>query len=201
MTEAERLRRQAEHDAALKRLQGLVPRDNEGNRTGNPPFGLGILSGLSQRPVSRPYKTNSANDAATKTMEQRIAACKTRVTEHIKRVNANNSIPDAQQTAIVKKLQEKLLDCSTAHGLQKEENDKSHKDIDSDGKGGLVRQVTPGALRKNPNVLQSLIDAIWAFFKNMENRPEVVDRFMAKYPQPTTPPATSAVAFGIPGTY
>ena len=148
---------------------------------------------LGQKNVSRPYKTKSSNDQANKTFPERVAACKARVDAHIRRVNANNDIPIAQKAAMVKKLQEKLIDCSNPNGLQKEENDKTHKDVDDDGKGGLrqgqgqlVKQVTPGALRKNPNPIQSLIDAIYAFFQNITNRPAPVDRFMAKYPpQPT----------------
>lgn len=167
--------------------------------------------GIEGRPVSRPYKQQGtpkppANSNASdlgKTLAQRIAACKARVQAHITRVNADTNIPATVKTAMIQRLTAKLAECSTPHGLGKEENDKEHKDVENirKGQGQLVRQVTPGALRKNPNVIQSLIDAIWAFFKNIENRPAPVDRFMAKYPQPTTPPATSAVAFGIPGTY
>ena len=147
-----------------------------------------------KKPVSRPYKQQGKPDSM-KTPAERIAACKLRVDEHIRRVNANTEIPVAQKTAMVTKLQEKLLACSTPHGLDKEEKDKAHKDVDDDGKGGirqgqgqLVKQVTPGALRKNPNVLASLIEAIYAFFQNIQNRPAPVDRFMAKYPDPTPNP-------------
>lgn len=154
--------------------------------------------------VSRPYKQqgNQGQNQATpptrpedkgKTLAQRVADCKARVQTHIVRVNADTTIPATVKTAMLQKLAQKAAECSTPHGLGKEENDKEHKDVDNirKGQGQLVRQITPGALRKNPTVLESLIKAIQDFFKNIQNRPEVVDRFLAKYPPaPITAPTT-----------
>jgi hypothetical protein len=143
---------------------------------------------------SRPYKkpgsqgngnqgTQTADDLR-KTPQARIDACKSRVQQHINRVNSDASIPAAVKTEMIKRLQAKLIACSTPKGVDDEEKDKNHNDVENlrKGQGKLVSQITPGKLRKNPDVLQSLIQAIYDFFKNITNRPEPVDRFLAKYP-------------------
>lgn len=177
-TEAERLERKRIHDLELAKLKAR----QDGKPAGQPPFGIALGQLFGGGP-SRPYKQKT--DGA-KTPAERVAACKSRVAAHITRINAHTNIPAEQKTAIITRLNAKLVACSTPHGLDKEEKDKGHSDADPHGYGRLVRQVTPGALRKNPNPIQALIDAIWAFFGGRQNIPEPVEDFMAKYPKPAT---------------
>lgn len=67
----------------------------------------------------------------------------------------------------------------------KKQNPDKDEGGERQGQGQLVSQVTPGKLRKNPTVLDSLIKSIWDFFASITNRPQPVDDFMAKYPNPT----------------
>ena len=59
-------------------------------------------------------------------------------------------------------------------------------------RGQLVSQVTLGKLRKEPNILASLLQSIFDFFKNITNPPTPIKNVMEKYPAP--PYTTGTVA-------
>jgi hypothetical protein len=68
------------------------------------------------------------------------------------------------------------------------EKKKEKKDKEK-GRGKLVSQVTPGKLRKEPDIIASLLQQIFDFFKNISNPPTPIKNVMEKYPAPpyTTP--------------
>lgn len=159
---------------------------------------LGLLNAKCRGNVSRPYKTpgsqgqgQTPSDKA-KTPAERVAACQQRVNAHIARINTHPNIPTAEKTAIIAKLNAKLVDCATPHGLDKEEKDKNHTDANPKGYGRLVSQVTPGKLKQNPNILAELLQKIFDFFKNIANPPTPIQRVMSQYPAP--PYTTGTVA-------
>lgn len=117
----------AEHDLALEKLRGLTPR--KGEKPEEKPFGLGILSGLANRPPSRPYKTKTEDDKK-KTLPERIAACQSRVTAHIARVNARVELPADKKAKMIAKLNTMLTRCSNPVGLEEEERDKEHRSVE-----------------------------------------------------------------------
>jgi hypothetical protein len=52
------------------------------------------------------------------------------------------------------------------------------------GQGKLVSQVTPGKLRKEPDIIATLLQQIFDFFKNITNPPKPIQTVMEKYPAP-----------------
>ena len=52
------------------------------------------------------------------------------------------------------------------------------------GQGKLVSQVTPGKLRKEPDIIASLLQQIFDFFKNITNPPKPIQTVLEKYPAP-----------------
>lgn len=190
---------QAERDAFQKIRDAQTPR--QGQPSGEPPFGLGQFFKNLNNPA--PKKLNNSNNTQTnadkaKTPAERVAACQARIRDHIARVNAQTNIPAAEKTAIIAKLNAKLADCTTPHGLDKEEKDKNHKDADPRGHGRLVSQITPGKLKQNPNILASLLQQIIDFFRGKQNIPTPVENVLKNYPQPpysgtTVPPITPSV--------
>lgn len=57
-------------------------------------------------------------------------------------------------------------------------------------RGELVSAVTPGKLKKEPNIVASLLQAIFDFFKNITNPPTPIKNVMEKYPAPPYTTAT-----------